>query len=199
MPIDKGQVGKFCELSVTPSEMGCGCSWEKSRETKGVGRGAEFLSFPAPFPVQAQQHLDVPSVMLLWGFPGSCCEQQEPLSSGNIPGVLGECAAVLPLLGRCLCWLSWGTQKPRAPSGSLPLKWCIPLFRRRCSSLVCGYWLDGGFSLVFVITLSHFSHSLLNALAHFCTMGVPVLVFLLNWDELCRTELLFVIKYASKI
>lgn len=33
----------------------------------GVGRGAEFLSFPAPSPVQAQQHLDVPLVMAALG------------------------------------------------------------------------------------------------------------------------------------
>lgn len=33
----------------------------------GVGRGAEFLSFPAPSPVQAQQHLDVPSVKAALG------------------------------------------------------------------------------------------------------------------------------------
>lgn len=71
MPIDKGQVVKFWELSVTCSEMGCGCSWEKIEKQKavaaGVGRGAEFLSFPAPSPVQAQQHLDVPSVMAALG------------------------------------------------------------------------------------------------------------------------------------
>lgn len=71
MPNDKGQVVKFWELSVTCSEMGCGCSWEKIEKQKavaaGVGREAEFLSFSAPSPVQAQQHLDVPLVMAALG------------------------------------------------------------------------------------------------------------------------------------
>lgn len=71
MPIDKGQVVRFWELSVTRSEMGCGCSWEKLEKQKavaaGAGREVEFFSFPAPSSVQAQQHLDVPWVMAALG------------------------------------------------------------------------------------------------------------------------------------
>lgn len=40
---------------------------EQKAVAAGVGRGAEFLSFPASSPVQAQQHLDVPSVMAALG------------------------------------------------------------------------------------------------------------------------------------
>lgn len=165
MPFDKGQVGKFCELSGTSSQMGRGCSWEKSRETKGVGRGAEFLSYP----VQAQQHLDVSSVMLHWRFPGSCCEHRSlfhqeisrqcsvdvcSASPAQEMSVLIE----LPCPERAFCW---------ALSESLPLKWHILLSRKGYSYIMYGYWLDAAAGRMFVITLIHFSHILLNALLIF--------------------------------
>lgn len=49
-------------------------TWLQLREKQGNkrgGQGAEFLSFPTPSPVQAQQHLDVPSEMLLWDSLGA--------------------------------------------------------------------------------------------------------------------------------
>lgn len=49
---------------------------EQKAVAAGVGREAKFLSFPAPSPVQAQQHLDVPLVMAALGFSGGCCEKQ---------------------------------------------------------------------------------------------------------------------------
>lgn len=70
MPIDKGQVVKFWELSLV-QKWDVAVVERKIEEQKavaaGVGRGAEFLSFPASSPVQAQQHLDVPSAMAALG------------------------------------------------------------------------------------------------------------------------------------
>lgn len=71
MPIDKGQVVKFWSCLSLVQKWDVAVVERKIEKQKavaaGVGRGAEFLSFPAPSPVQAQQHLDVPWVMAALG------------------------------------------------------------------------------------------------------------------------------------
>lgn len=175
MPIDKGQVVKFWELSVTCSEMGCGCSWEKLEKQKavaaGAGREVEFLSFPAPSPVQAQQHLDVPWVMaalgiqlrLLWKAVVSFIKQYlEGVRWINYTVTIARWDAwVIELL--CLKWdVCWILSENPA------LKCCILLYS------IYNYWLHDLVSLVSVITFRYLSQG--NALAHFCTTCITILL-----------------------